>query len=76
MDKDTKFARRDDCELTHKEIKEEFKEIRAELGSQSSKLDYMVGKIDGIDSQKKSDITFYGVLIAMAVGFWNLIKNI
>ena len=62
----TKFARRDDCDIQHEKIDAEFKEVH-------SKLDYIVGKVDGMSQQKNSDISFFAMIGAFALGVWNLL---
>ena len=62
-----KFARREECDLQHEHIEKEFKEVHG-------KLDYIVGKVDGMAQQKGSDITFFGMLAAIMLGLWNMVK--
>ena len=61
------FARREDCDLQHDKIEARFDKVEC-------KLDYIVGKIDGISQQKGTDITFFGMLAAVMLGLWNMIK--
>jgi len=61
-----KFAKRDECELQHAAIEKEFKEVHG-------KLDYIVGKVDGMAQQKNSDVSFFAMLGAIALGIWNLL---
>ena len=67
MQEQKKYARRDDCELQHDKINDEFKEVHG-------KLDYIVGKVDGMSQQKGHDVTFFSAIIAVALGVWNMFK--
>ena len=62
-----KFTGRKECDMQHDRINDEFKEIHG-------KLDYIVGKVDGMTQQKGTDITFFGMLGAILLGLWNMIK--
>ena len=62
-----KLAVRDECLVQHTKIETEFKEVHG-------KLDYIVGKVDGMQQQKGTDITFFGMLAAVALGLWNMLK--
>jgi len=66
MNKDSKFAKRDDCDLQHQKIEDRFDRVEG-------KLDYIVGKVDGMAQQKNTDVSFFAMLIAFALGVWNLI---
>ena len=80
---DTKFAKRDDCELTHLEIANEFKQVRKEFKQirttqhlQGTDITYIRGKIDGATQAKRDNVTFAGMLIALVVGFINILKSL
>jgi len=62
----TKYAKRDECDIQHEKIEKQFKEV-------NSKLDYIVGKVDGMSEQKKHDVSFFAMLAAFALGLWNLL---
>jgi len=73
MNKDSKFAKRDDCDLQHQKIEDRFDELSKTQEEHGSKLDYIVGKVDGMSQQKNTDVGFFAMLIAFALGVWNLI---
>lgn len=64
MDKGTKFARRDELEELHEKV-----------DSVAEDVSYIKGKIEGISQQKKHDVTFYGMLVALVLGVWNKISG-
>ena len=62
MDRD-KFAKREDYEALHKKV-DNLAEGQSEIK----------GILKGMKQQKGTDITFIGMLAAIIMGVWNLVK--
>ena len=62
MRDDSKFAKRDEYEALHEKV-DDLAEGQAEIK----------GMLKGMESQKKNDMTFYGMLAAFVLGIWNLL---
>ena len=58
-----------ECEFQHK-----IEQMDGKIDKACEDVAYIRGKIDGIDKQKTTDVTFFGMLIALVMGLWNLIK--
>lgn len=55
-------------------FKERIEKMDEKIDKVHEDVSYMRGKIDGMNKQKNNDVTFYGMLSAIGLGLWNLIK--
>ena len=56
------------------QFKDKIETMEKHVADTREDVSYIRGKIDGMENQKEGDITFYGMLSALIVGLWNLIK--